>query len=88
MAVTKRHHGEFETTDLPDGRTCKFSVQPFDEKYFASPFARNSFIDSSRPASIRGAYRDRHERGARDAVDAGGARTNALARGRRSRVVL
>jgi len=33
---------------------------------------------SGRPASSWGAFRDRHERGRRDAVDADGALTNAL----------
>src|ERR1700684_840101 len=46
-------------TDLPDGQIKRLPdysrVQPFREKYFASPFARSRFIDSSRPASIRGA---------------------------------
>jgi hypothetical protein len=40
-----------------------------------------------RPASIRGALRDRHERGKRDAMDAMAHETNASMR-RRSRVVL
>jgi len=44
-------------------------VQPSREKYFASPFGRSSHSDSSRPAPSRGAFRDRHERWARDAVD-------------------
>jgi len=47
------------------------------QKYFASPFARNTFSDSSRPASLRGAYRDRHERWVRDAVDALARKTSA-----------
>ena len=40
------------------------------------------------PRSSRGALRDRHERWVRDAMDATARRTNAAARGRRSRVVL
>jgi hypothetical protein len=70
----------FRTTfpsKLPDGqistRMSDGDVQPSCEKYFASPFARHSITDSDLPASSRGAYRDRHERGARDAVDANGA---------------
>jgi hypothetical protein len=31
---------------LPDGLFCNSRVQPCVEKYFASPFGRNSFIDS------------------------------------------
>jgi len=40
------------------------------------PFARNpnQFTDSRRPVPNRGAFRDRHGRRRRDAVDAGGAR--------------
>ena len=56
--------------DLPDGQINWNRVQPFPQKYIASPFARNTFSDSSHPASNRGAYRDRHERWVRDAVDA------------------
>jgi hypothetical protein len=32
---------------LPDGLFCNSRVQPCIEKYFASPFGRNSFIDST-----------------------------------------
>ena len=53
---------------------CAARVQPRSQKYLAWPFARRSFTDSSRPAPNKGAYRDRHERWVRDAVDAGGAR--------------
>src|SRR5579863_8161905 len=71
----------FETTfpsKLPDGQInahlAQIKVHPSRKKYFASPIARHSITDSSHPAShLRGAYRDRHERGARDAVDANGA---------------
>jgi hypothetical protein len=58
------------------------------EKYFSSRFARNTFTDSRRPASNRGAYRDRHERWVRDAVDAVAAQDERGQSGRRSRVVL
>jgi hypothetical protein len=30
-----------------DGLFCKFAVQPSLQKYFASPIARSSFIDSA-----------------------------------------
>jgi hypothetical protein len=43
---------------------------------------------SGRPASFRGAFRDRHGRGRWDAVDAEGAFDERRSRGRRSRVVL
>jgi hypothetical protein len=38
-------------------------------KYFTSVF-QNNVISSSRPASTKGAFRDRHERGRRDAMAA------------------
>ena len=44
-------------------------VKAVPEKYTASVF-RNYMFFSARPASIGGAYRDRHGRGRRDAVDA------------------
>jgi hypothetical protein len=56
--------------DLPDGQISDLPVQPELQKFFASAPARNSFIDSSRPVSIRGALRGRHERWVRDAMDA------------------
>ena len=40
----------------------QISVQPRVEKYFASLFGRNSFMDSNCPVSLRGAARDRHGR--------------------------
>jgi hypothetical protein len=52
-----------EPTDLPDGRFREYRVQPRLQKYFASRFGRNSFIDSAIPPD-KGAYRDRHGRAA------------------------
>jgi hypothetical protein len=60
---------------LPDGqikdllkRFNLIAVQSCCEKYFVSPFGRNSFIDS--PSRLtRGALRGRHGRWVRDAVD-------------------
>jgi hypothetical protein len=40
--------------DLPDGRALKNPVQYRQQKYFASPFGRNSFIDSNRPTPLEG----------------------------------
>jgi hypothetical protein len=40
--------------DLPDGRVLKNPVQYRQQKYFASPFGRNSFIDSNRPTPLQG----------------------------------
>src|SRR4051812_19046937 len=44
-------------------------VKPPPQKHFASVF-RKIMIDCRRPAFTRGAFRDRHERGRRDAMDA------------------
>ena len=41
----------------------QISVQPRSEKYFASPFGRNSFIDSNRPTPQRGVSRSSRTRG-------------------------
>jgi len=56
----------------PDGQIAAPPVQPPPQKYSCSLFAQ---ITSTSPASRpeRGAYRDRHGRWVRDAVDAGGA---------------
>jgi hypothetical protein len=62
------------STDLPDGQITEFPVQPFAQKYSASPFARNSFIDSRVPPT-----EGRHAIvtvAARDAVDADALLTN------------
>jgi hypothetical protein len=68
-AAPQPFHALFPSSDLPDGPFCQFAVQPFPQKYFASRFGRNSFlIPPSRPH--KGAYRDRHGRGARDAAAA------------------
>src|SRR6266853_5704472 len=41
----------------------QISVQPRSEKYFASPFGRNSFMDSNRPTPQRGVSRSSRTRG-------------------------
>ena len=51
------------SADLPDGLSGHFRVQCYQRKYFASPFGRNRSINSAVPPH-RGAYRDRHGRGA------------------------
>ena len=56
----------------PTGKSLRLlrnAVKPSSQKYFASVF-QNCVIVSAHPASIRGAFRHRHERGKRDAVDA------------------
>ena len=47
----------------------QISVQPRSEKYFASPFGRNSFMDSNRPTPHKGRIAIVTDAG-RDAVDA------------------
>ena len=62
----------------------------------SSPLAKNNSLRDLLDTALlippsrltRGAYRDRHGRGARDAMDAVGARDECTASGRRSRVVL
>jgi hypothetical protein len=49
------------------------SVQSRPKKYFALPVGQIISTSPRHPRPIRGAFRDRHERWARDAVDAGGA---------------
>jgi hypothetical protein len=53
--------GKIALTDLPDGQITDFPVQPCSQKYFASPFGRNSFMDSAVPSRKRGVGH-RHER--------------------------
>jgi hypothetical protein len=75
---------------LPDGqiamRPSKPLVQPSAQKYFAFPEMQNRCRKSC-PVPTRGAYRDRHGRGVRDAMDAAVCQTSAYCRGRPSRVV-
>jgi len=66
--------------DLPDGQISYLPtvlVQPPLQKYFALPVGQIISTSSRHPA-CQGAFRDRHERGVRDAVDAWARRTNAL----------
>ena len=50
-------------SDLPDGLFCKSAVQPLWQKYFAWSFGRNR-NRANHLVPHRGAYRDRHGRGA------------------------
>ena len=67
--------GRAVTRKQPVGQ---ISVQPRSEKYFASPFGRNSFIDSNHPTPQEGRIMIVTDAG-RDAVDAAalGARRDA-----------
>jgi hypothetical protein len=69
---------------LPDGLFGSTRVQPHLKKYFGS---RLTQITSRTPAScsLRGAYRDRHGRWARDAVDAAALKRADVMAGRVSR---
>jgi hypothetical protein len=64
----------------------KSTVQPPKQKYFAFPEMQIRCRKSCL-VPTRGAYRDRHGRGARDAMDAAVRKTSAFRRGRPSRVV-
>jgi len=66
---------------LPDGQiTLAFrpSVQSIRLKYFTFAIGQIIFRTFPRPAPVRGAFRDRHERWARDAMDAGVREDEAL----------
>jgi hypothetical protein len=66
---------------VADKNGCRINmiwvVQSGIKKYFAFPFPQISGISPAIPALSRGAFRDRHERWARDAMDAGARVTNA-----------
>ncbi len=64
----------------------KTTVQPPKRKYFAFPEMQIKCRKSCL-VPARGAYRDRHGRGVRDAMDAAVRQTSAARRGRPSRVV-
>ncbi len=42
--------------DLPDGLPGRFRVQCHQQKYFASPFGRNRFMDSAIPSHTEGRF--------------------------------
>jgi hypothetical protein len=62
------------SSDLPDGQITRLLflafVHPLVEKYFAFAVGQITFRSSRHPRPIRGAFRDRHGRWARDAMDA------------------
>jgi hypothetical protein len=68
-------------TNFASGFNLIWPVQPLREKYFASVFQKIMIV-SAHPASTRGAYRDRHGRWKRDAMDV--KMLSALARGRKA----
>jgi hypothetical protein len=65
------------TLAQPDGQITDFLSSPF-RKNIPIPGRPKSLHILCHPVSFRGAFRDRHERGRRDAMDADGALTNAL----------
>jgi hypothetical protein len=66
----------------------QISVQPFLQKYSRFLQTQITCLFPAIPCSMRGAYRDRHGRWAREAVDASVSPDERCTRGRRSRVVL
>ena len=52
--IAKPQLALLSTTDLPDGQVSRNPVQPLGEKYFASPFAKISTIDSTVPPRAEG----------------------------------
>jgi hypothetical protein len=67
-----RHDARHRLPDMPDGQISDMPVHPWLQKYFGSRLTQITSITlASRPK--RGAFRDRHGRWARDAVDVSGA---------------
>src|ERR1700733_12078498 len=79
--------GALQTDFARRGKSANRCPAPF-AKIFRFTFDPNHFYIAPRSVLARGAFRDRHERWVRDAVDARSALTKALICGRRSRVVL
>jgi hypothetical protein len=71
-ALRGRVWADASSCDLPDGLSVNSGVQSPLAKFFAFPFGRNR-NRANHPVPNRGAFRDRHGRRARDAMDAGGA---------------
>ena len=63
--------------DLPVGRRLRFYVQLRLQKYFGSLLTQISSTSSAVPGPHKGAFRDRHERRAGDAMDADALLTNS-----------
>jgi hypothetical protein len=61
--------GAASAGDLPDGLIFRNHVKPFRQKYFSFSETRIRPMFRSVPHPLGGAYRDRHGRWARDAVD-------------------
>jgi hypothetical protein len=80
--------GRFVGLILPDGQISGLSVQPLSQKYFTSHLTQITCVLSAIPCPRRGAYRDRHGRWARGAMDARAATDERGLSGRRRRVVL
>jgi hypothetical protein len=80
--------GRHSTLICPDGQIITLWVQPYLQKYCCSRLPPNQLYIPGRPGPFRGAYRDRHERWVRDAMDAAARKTKRACSGRRSRVVL
>jgi hypothetical protein len=70
------------------GFNLMLPVQSPLQKYFHFLLTQITFTSLAIPAQYKGAFRDRHERRAWDAMDVDSALTKALICGRRGRVVL
>src|SRR4029079_2993693 len=66
---------------MPAGQISRLAVQPHLQKYSASPPTQINFRTRAIPAHTRGAFRDRHGRWARDAVDAAASARNRSSQG-------
>jgi hypothetical protein len=66
--------------DQPDGQISHIPVQPLSKKYSGSLPTQITSLSAAIPCPLRGAYRDRHGRWARDAVDAAAAGAILVAR--------
>jgi hypothetical protein len=64
---------------LPAGQITHGLVQCFRQKYSASPCPQITPTTPAIPVPARGAYRDRHGRWVRDAVDAAASGANGIA---------
>jgi hypothetical protein len=76
------------TSECCSTQITESHVQPASQKYSGSLLTQITSSSSPSRPNTTGAFRDRHERRAGDAVDAVAPRTNGAFRGRRSRVVL
>jgi hypothetical protein len=85
---SRLQHALRQNRKFSRGINAILPVQSCLKKYSVSRFTQIKSIFAAIPSLLRGAYRDRHGRWVRDAMDAGGAADERAGCGRRSRVVL